>query len=250
MRICILTLATPEINAYSGLGIINKLAYATRHSYDFYYYNHSRDLARAPAWSKILILQRHLPQYDWVFWSDADSLVMNQSIRLESLTSKYASQDMSLTAGPNDKYNTGQWLIRRCGWCSRILDDTWNIGPTNETWLKQNPWEQSAFIYLINTSRADEHRIACAPMRSLNSRPSASYLDMFEAMTDLEYMPGDFIVHFYHTKQFSLRVEGMTHYFTEWLKSEGNLDLFRGAIDVDRFDGGYKRAGAPPPARD
>lgn len=35
-------------------------------------YHNILDANRPAAWSKILAIQNHLKNYDWIFWSDAD----------------------------------------------------------------------------------------------------------------------------------------------------------------------------------
>jgi hypothetical protein len=236
MRIGILSLATSEIHAYAEYGFINKLAYAKRNCYDLHYYTEAQTSARPAAWSKILILERHLDDYDWVFWTDADSLIMNHSTRLESIISDYSPSDMMLTAGPNDRYNTGQWLIKSCDWSRNVLKDTWNNGPPSHEWFL-NPWEQAAFIDVVNRNPEHENHISCVPMRCLNSRPSAEYLNICKDMEGIEYQDGDFIVHFYHAREFDSRVSGMGDYFSRWRRSDTSID---DKVDADRFDGGYK----------
>lgn len=62
----------------------NKAAYAKRHGYQFIDASDVVDTSRPPSWSKILALKRHLRESDWLFWTDADSLVTNFTIRLVS----------------------------------------------------------------------------------------------------------------------------------------------------------------------
>ena len=119
MKIAIVTLFTEEIADYGAIGAANKQAYGRRHGYDCFVYRERLDTRRHPAWSKLVAIKRHLPDYDWVFWTDADSLVMNGERTLEAIIAKQENKDMILTweAGASP-VNTGQWLIRNTEWSS------------------------------------------------------------------------------------------------------------------------------------
>jgi galactosyl transferase GMA12/MNN10 family len=242
VNIAILTLATSHIASYSELSFKNKLYYAQRHGYDFYHYTSVLDPARPPAWSKILIIQKHLPDYDWTFWTDADSLIMNQSIKLEHFISRATSHDMIVTLGPRDRYNTGQWLVRSCDWSAALLRKLWNEVEPNDPWYWGNPWEQRALAELVKRSPDLADRICVLPMREMNSRPKSAYVDLCPELNEIDYRRGDFIVHFYHTKDPTLRLRGMKDYYDKWI--DIGLHLKQGEIvsNADSFDGGYKWA--------
>ena len=79
MRIAIVTLYTDDIRSYATMSERNKRSYAARHGYDFFAYSRALDESRPPAWSKIPAILAHLPEYDWVFWTDADSSSWNHA---------------------------------------------------------------------------------------------------------------------------------------------------------------------------
>ncbi|RZS17122.1 hypothetical protein BHM03_00049234 [Ensete ventricosum] len=71
--------------SFSGVGKAvagNKQAYAARMGYVFVDAGGMVDHSRPPSWSKILAVRSQLPHYDWVFWNDADTMVMNPAISL------------------------------------------------------------------------------------------------------------------------------------------------------------------------
>lgn len=87
-EIAVVTLAVGE--AYQDavqLGIENKKAYCEKHGYDFFCGTEILDPERPIPWSKILFIKEILKNssYRWIFWTDADSLIMNFDIPLESL---------------------------------------------------------------------------------------------------------------------------------------------------------------------
>ena len=240
MHVAILTLATSHISSYSGMSFQNKLSYAQRHGYDFYHYSKPLDPSRPPAWNKILILQEHLKDYDWVFWTDADSLIMNHSVGLERIISASAPCDMIMTPGPRDKYNTGQWFVRSCDWSYVVLEKIWTEVKPTDAWYWRNPWEQRALAELVSRTPQLTDRICVLPMRVMNSRPELAYTDLCPELTGIDYRPGDFIVHFYHTKDPSLRLRGMKAYYEEWINGIAHLKLGEILEDADSFDGGYR----------
>jgi hypothetical protein len=67
------------------MGLPNKQRYCDLHGYTHLPLTSGFDASRPPAWSKIKFLREHLPRFDWLFWSDIDSLITNYSIRLQDL---------------------------------------------------------------------------------------------------------------------------------------------------------------------
>ena len=153
MKIAIVTLFTEEIADYGAIGAANKQAYGLHHGYDCFVYREWLDTRRHPAWSKLVAIKRHLPDYDWVFWTDADSLVMNGEQTLEAIIAKRENKDMILTweAGASP-VNTGQWLIRNTEWSSAALSAIEDPACSNS---RPKWFEQGA---LIEWLKADERR--------------------------------------------------------------------------------------------
>src|SRR5688572_3984070 len=107
MRIAVVTLATPEMSAVARLSEPNKRAYCARHGYEFISLDRTLDGGRPPQWSKVLLLLQHLDPFDWLFWSDADSLIMNAELRLEELVAEHPLADLLITRDHHG-VNTGQ----------------------------------------------------------------------------------------------------------------------------------------------
>jgi len=143
-------------------------------------YTHAHTYTRTHAHTRCL--QQRTPlspavsasSYDWLFWSDADALFVNQSIPLEQYLDPRAH--VIFPAGPpwSKKYrgfiNSGHFFIRNSEWTVRFLKETWLLksspcGPgTNTSALLLNGWwdvclpsgiccemgEQSAFMILLD----------------------------------------------------------------------------------------------------
>ena len=106
----------------------NKVSYCERHGYQLFNESLSLDRSRPPSWSKIRAAQRLLQNEDcdWVFWMDADTVIMNSTIRIEDFLPS-ADVDLVLTQQKGASWNAGAWLIRKSEWSLAFLDHWWNM---------------------------------------------------------------------------------------------------------------------------
>jgi hypothetical protein len=194
MKIAMVTLFTEEIADYGEIGAANKQAYAKRHGYDCFVYREKLDANRHPAWSKLIAIGRHLPNYDWVFWSDADSLIMNAARTLESIIAGHQDKDMILTwetgAAP---INTGEWLIRNSPWSVAALS-----GIADSAY--PNPWpawfEQGALIAWLNADKTRWRHLELLHPRVMNSTPPVALYDHLSVRKS-RFRKDDFVIHFW-----------------------------------------------------
>ncbi|GGD54424.1 hypothetical protein [Caballeronia grimmiae] len=86
--IALAMLYTPNVREYGEIAERNLKRYCARHGYGLHIYRDvpaQTNSAAAGNWFKPWVLLRHLPQHQWLFWIDADVLVIDQKIPLESL---------------------------------------------------------------------------------------------------------------------------------------------------------------------
>jgi galactosyl transferase GMA12/MNN10 family len=181
--------------AHTDLAMItapNKAAYCDRHGYKWLPCTNGFDPGRPTAWSKLLFLRRYLAHYDWIMWSDVDSLITNPRKRIEPLIRTNA--DLLLT---RDKVglNSGSFLIRNCRWAQLFLDEAWEY-PAHQSYRlyydlqTDRLWENRAFWMLL---RHFDHRChtRILPQRAINS-----YLPGLDQTSPKgAYAPGDFVLH-------------------------------------------------------
>ncbi len=194
MKICVVTLYTDEIAEYGRLGAANKEAYARRHGYGFAAYTCSLDTSRHPAFSKLTAIDNHLADNDWVFWTDADSLIMNPAVMLESIIAQGADKDMILTreAGASP-VNTGQWLVRNTEWSRNALA---RIGAPDCPNSRPHWFEQGAFVDWLREEPDRWQHLAVLAPRVMNATPArGAYADLH--LRASRYRRGDFIIHFW-----------------------------------------------------
>ena len=181
-KIAILTMQIGEnYIKTTHLGIVNKENYCQKHNYDFINNQENLDTTRPIPWSKILLINKHLPFYDWVFWTDADSLIMNYNIQLESLID--LNYDIVISKDTNG-LNSGNFLIKNSEWSLTFLSQVYNL-----TQFINNPWwEQAAIMYQLKSNNSDYNK----HVKYINQNLLNSYVKTFKK--------GDFIIHFPNTR--------------------------------------------------
>ena len=196
----------------------NKRAYCLRHGYDLIDRTGGFDLRRHPVWGKVKFLRELLPRYDWLFWSDADSLVMRPEVPLETfLPDDRDSAPPDVVIGLEDlgvgvfHVNAGQFFVRNGRWSVKFLEDWYGVEHFEGDALR----EQRALIHLIE-SRDLSRRVRLVPQRRFNSYPC-------------NYQCGDFLLHFpdlpVGAKVRLMRASAANDW--EWLRrrTEGNVSV-------------------------
>jgi hypothetical protein len=90
----------------------NKLDYAEKYGYYLFDESAHLDTSRPPSWSKIKAAKRLLVEENctWVWWVDADTVIMNSNKRIEDfLPASDAPQDLLLSQDHSGGYNAGGW---------------------------------------------------------------------------------------------------------------------------------------------
>ena len=179
-----------------SFGTRSKEVYAKKHGYDFiiakeklntcYGVEPTRPLKAA--WTKLALISRFLDNYDWVFLTDADSIILNFDIKLED----FIDNNFDIIACTEDKnmlypfvynqrsyINTGQVFYRNSQTAKNIILGAWK----NHAPETPYSWEQARINDFIKTHKLCEH-IKVHPPKDFNLTPS-------------QYQYGDFIVHMY-----------------------------------------------------
>lgn len=194
-RFAILTLCDANAGYICTASAANKRQYATLHGYDLIVSTEVADRSRPAAWSKILEVRKHLPQYDWLMFIDVDTLIMNPEVRLEDIADDSVDQ---VIAADHNGVNSGVWLVRNTPWMMWFLDELWA-----QEQLVRGPYlfhyEQRAFHHLFRT----EPWVKQASL--WGSKPYGNSADVrahskivnqcvFNTMLPW-YVSGDFVVH-------------------------------------------------------
>jgi galactosyl transferase GMA12/MNN10 family len=177
-------------------GMQTKREYAAHHGYTFVEGGGDVwDRKRPIAWSKLRFILKHLDQYDFIFWSDADVVIMNPAKRLEEVfgIQEFAASDkhMIWCRDACGNLNNGNVLFRgRSAWVRDFLERAYaQTDLMHHIW-----WDNAAFIRLYEAVASDRDRIETVE----DPRRFNAYLfDRADsAFGEGLYVPGDFLIHF------------------------------------------------------
>jgi hypothetical protein len=227
-------------------GIQTRINYCKKHNYDYIDDQSVYDRSRKIEWSKILIVQKYLSQYDFLVWIDADTFIMNEDITLESLIEKYLEgdnpKDFMYTVG-HQWVNNGVMFVRNTAFMGDFFTEVYNH-------TDQICSEQGSLDYLYRTNwKSCQMKIVVVQ----NQKEFNSFWD--------NYSYGDFIIHFPgcnepNRPENSLQrmmnmfcpirmLEDTDHTYKfrmEWLKTRAEADLFqmrgRGYLPLTYKDSG------------
>lgn len=234
LRIVVVMIYDDAFDSHKSLtqGLLsNRRAYCEQQGYEMIVATQKDiDKSRPAAWSKLLIVLKHLPKFDLVFYMDMDVVITNPHVSLRSISESYPLSDIIMTAdwsGPN----TGLWFARNTKWTADFLRLAWSSGeplvPKYSRSGAKHPfeYEQRVFHMLLGTNLWRERglpqysppdgfsdnlefsssahissHVAVAPQCLFNSfivHPLDSRLLSGTASVEIsQWVPGDFVVHF------------------------------------------------------
>ena len=178
MNICILTGNDAFLAPMAQLTSSNKAAYAAKHNYTFICETNTFTGVH-PSWSKVYWLIKYLDNFDWVFWMDTDTIILEFKRKLEEYIDE--SKDIIFCRDHgNQTFCAGLFLIRRSSFSYRFLYNAWAL----RFKYSEHTWEQNAFHELYARPEVAE-RVLLLPAIAFNMYPE-------EWTTD----GGGFIIHF------------------------------------------------------
>lgn len=192
MKFLILSYADDAFAPVTDIAYPNKLEYAQRHGYDVILARDTPDhVIRGddpPSWTKLSLILNAFekPDWDWLIWTDADSIFTNMTIPLSDLifdagvrNPKFWTEDLIFTRDENG-LNAGCFLVRNSPSAyGAILDLSKMVEFKNHMW-----WEQGAMQKYFSDGLGRETYLA---KRNMNSYP-VEY-------PSGDWSDGDFILH-------------------------------------------------------
>eukprot|EP00667_Euglena_gracilis_P015139 EG_transcript_15728 len=78
-------------------------------------------------WRKVLMLQRWLPYFHYIFWMDLDTTIFDVSVRLESFLIQYPGAELLVPQDTDQRrlFSNDVFLLRAGAWGRRFLDRWW-----------------------------------------------------------------------------------------------------------------------------
>jgi galactosyl transferase GMA12/MNN10 family len=195
-RIAILTFCVgADYKKAVELGLQSKRDYAKKYGYDCHIGGDDCwDRSRPIPWSKFNFIQKHLFEYDYLFVSDADVIIMNPDLTLETQVLSLLPKDKDLlwTFDACNHYNNGHMLIRgKSLWAKDFFKRAYEqTDLLHHIW-----WDNAAMIKLFEANPSDKAKIeTCREHWKFNSYLFGPTDDATDTTTRL-YKPGDFLIH-------------------------------------------------------
>ena len=181
--------------AYGHISIANKRSYALRKAYDLIIFEralsqeqHQDEKERMFNKPLAILCALERYHYTWVWWLDADTLIMNGEIWFESLLPQendHVAPFAELIFGGDllAILNAGSMFVRNSLWSRTLLESIY-AHRNNQSVPDVDSWhEQAVLIHLYMTSADVRDHTIILPQRTLNS-----YTHNFQQ--------GDFVLHF------------------------------------------------------
>jgi len=160
--------------------------HATRHGYTRITDESCWDQSRAHSWSKIPLLQKYLHDHDYLFWLDADVMIMNPERKIEEFINLLPPDKFLLIGHDINVINAGIFILRNCPLAHEFLADTWaKTQYINHPW-----WENAAFIDLWNSPKY-------RPFIEVIPRKYIQIMNAYDRIVDhqMHWRPGDWALH-------------------------------------------------------
>jgi len=196
--IALAMLYTPNICEYGAIAERNLRRYCERHGYALHLYRDVPPEAGASGnWLKPWVLLRHLPEHEWIFWIDADVLVVDQGQPLESLLQ---NRDRVIATDMSWQFNSGILGFRstqqNLDLLTEIEQTIGGIADKSSTYASGG--DQDVFIRVLQRHGLAEDRdlLDCATINTpyqLQSRDSfmVHYMHMWPSLRALAMHHGD-----------------------------------------------------------
>lgn len=124
-------------------------AYAANFGYDVIIGRSSLAPERPPAWSKIVMMDRALSDFDFVVWVDADAILVDSSSDIADVCDPDRSIHLAVHRYDAQQVpNTGVCVLRADRHAERFLRGVWNLDLyTDHPW-----WDNAATLDLLGFS--------------------------------------------------------------------------------------------------
>jgi hypothetical protein len=202
-KIAFVTLFDGNYQELAKYSIPNKIAYAKKNNYDFYYFDNIIDSSKPPQWNKILAIQKILEKgiYDWVWWIDIDSLILNFDIKLESIIDE--NYEMIFTQNTYSYISSGSCFFKNTDLVKNFLVDVYYLRKDYLKDLNINIFdhEQQAIRLILQKDETYKNITKLIHERVCNSycptkNPDVLYYYPNWNNDDNLYQPNDFLIQF------------------------------------------------------
>lgn len=178
---------------------------------------------RDATWSKIPLLLKYLPNYDYIMWIDGDVLVTNQERKIEDFINLLQDDKLLLIGSDFQGLNAGVFVIRNCPLAIDLLNDAWK----REELARVLFHEQTAITDLLATPKYKD----CA---QVIPHKFISIMNAYDHRMDprVHWLPGDFCIHFAGIKDVRIRLALQEAYAAASSNDPSGTSRFRNYIET------------------
>ena len=185
-EILFLTAFDDRIASFADPIVRHNETYARRHGYSFHVQRDGFDSTLPQSWSKIIFILDRLAAYRWIFWCDADALVIDHRVRLEGFLDPAADLIFGESVSPMLHLNCGCFFVQATIFSRLFLRSIWR----QARFFSAHHWfEQAAVNHAYLRFRF--RRLKVVPNRLFNAiaGPHNYHPESY-------FQAGDFIAHF------------------------------------------------------
>ena len=125
------------------------IKYCKKHGYDYIECSKPLDTL-PPAYQKPLFLLQHIEKYDYVMWLDADTIIINESIKLEDKINQFPKHNMFYCKDPMFwGLNSGVLIFKNSQFSRQLLTEWWDSRSTTGIFHDKMQGDQGRLILLL-----------------------------------------------------------------------------------------------------
>ncbi|MCD4733242.1 DUF273 domain-containing protein [bacterium] len=210
MKIGMISFGDENVEEWKSVSLPLKERYCRLHGYDFLP-SHQRLDDRPVGWTKVLLMLRHLSEYDWLYWSDVDSVIMQPHRKLDEFIEH--SRDLTFcVAGIHGVLNSGEFFVKNSVWARNYLETVYGQEflvnnkkgkpKTLAHWWKRKrcgcigcrkfQYDQKGFVHVTSTLSTQEREEHIALRRPEEPDYFNGYGENYHEGIFIQHFPGSF----------------------------------------------------------
>lgn len=161
MKIAIIQTVTPEISEYTKYTVGINSQYCVERGYEYHIVQNELGKERHPSWNRLKAVERFLHnRYDWIMVVDADAIVQNDTITIESIIEQAENAHILICddTANGGFVNCGVMLFKGGSHVSQTLIDTWwNLANEDAPYKDYRwtfPYEQHVFREILQNDKS------------------------------------------------------------------------------------------------
>lgn len=196
---------TPNIYDYCQHSIHNISTYCYKYNYAFIAYDTVFNEEVSMCWNKIAAILQNLHKYDFLVWIDADAIINNMDITIESIIRIDPNKELYLCEDISVEYeciNSGVMIIKNTEWTEHLFRKVWNSSiphghnDQNVIFLEIAKEMHPELEQSQRQNPKDESILKKSPFCKRNVHPKVGiYSENLFNTHIYNYKPDDFILH-------------------------------------------------------